>query len=215
MVGFLFRMQVANVAELLGVHADYGAEKLGGEFVQRRMQQQYFLIRDRAYAAAVDPRIDFLFAHFPTPHPFPIYNRHKQNFELSDSLDYLDNLALVDRTVGEMRRVLEQAGLWDSTSIVITADHGLRPELWHGQYTWTDELEQITAGPQSETVPFIARLAGQHDPRLYDRPFSNVLTGELSLAVLRGQVTTSAQALSWLDGHGGSEHSSIPAQSVR
>jgi hypothetical protein len=37
----------------------------------------------------------------------------------------------------------------------------------------------------------------------------------LSLAILRGQVTTSAQALSWLDGHGGSEHSSIPAQSVR
>ncbi len=93
MVGLLYRMQIASVAEIIGIHRMSSAENLEGEFVQRRQLQQYFQIRDRAYASATDPRIDFLFAHFPAPHPFAIYNRKGRDFTLSSSLDYFDNLA--------------------------------------------------------------------------------------------------------------------------
>ena len=213
MVGSLFRLQFENLREMLGIPYGTNAvsytDRLAGAFVQRRMQQQYFLIRDRAYAAAVDPHIDFLFVHFPTPHMFAIYDRHRREFTLSSSNDYLDNLALVDRTVGEMRHTLERAGLWEKSAILISADHGLRPALWRGHYSWTEEMDRVTAGGASETVPFIVKPPGRNAPMVYGMPFSNVVTGALNLAILGGQVSTPKQIAAWLDSHGPEEHAGI------
>src|SRR5262249_1845057 len=107
----------------------------------------------------------------------------------------------VDRTVGEVRRLLEQAGLWDSTSLLITSDHGLRPQQWRGRYNWTPELERLTANGPSDTVPFILKLAGQRQGIVYDNSFSNVLAGDLCLAVLDGEVSTPEEASAWLTAH--------------
>lgn len=206
----LFRLQVANVLDMLRFDGFSTSENLRSTYVQRRQQQQYFRIRDRAYAEVANPRIDFLFAHFPAPHLFAIYDRQRRNFTLSSSTGYLDNLALVDLTVGEIRRTLEKAGLWDHTSILITSDHGLRPELWHGRYNWTPELERLTAAGASDTVPFIVKLAGQYHGAGYDRSFSNVVSGDLVLAILGGHVSTPAEVSVWLD-----EHTAPSIKSVR
>ena len=85
-------------------------------YLQRRQQKQYFEIRDRAYRAAVDPRLALLMLHLPLPHPYPFYNRRDRSFNLEGNLDYFDNLALADRTIGELRQALEQARMWDDTS---------------------------------------------------------------------------------------------------
>ncbi len=213
MVGSLFHLQLEDVLDMLGFHTAGSSlsysNRMSGAFIQRRQQQQYFLIRDRAYQAAVDPRIDFLFVHFPTPHMYAIYARRKRDFALSGATDYLDNLALVDRTVGELRGALERAGLWDRTAVLITADHGLRPDLWRGHYNWTPELEHLTAGGNSEAVPFIVKLAGQKLPLVYSKPFSSVFTGALSLAILSGQVSTAEQTAAWLDAHTAGEQASV------
>ena len=201
-VRFLFKLQFANLREMLGGDKGSGVESRD-EYVQRRQLGQYFQIRDRAYCEAADQDIDLLFVHFPLPHLFAIYDRQRRDFTLSDNLSYADNLALVDRTVGEMRRALERAGLWDSTNILITSDHGLRPDLWRGQMGWTEELERLTGGAQSQTVPFIVKLAGQNRPAVYDRAFSSVLSSELVLAMLGGEVATAEDVASWLDGHQG------------
>jgi hypothetical protein len=198
-VRFLFRLQLGNLLDMLHWGYEETSENGRDGYVQRRQQKQYFRIRDLAYAQAADPQIDFLFIHFPLPHLFAIYNREDQNFELNDSLNYADNLALVDRTVGEMRKAIEQAGLWDSTSILITSDHGLRPDLWRGRMGWTPELEQLTGGRQSESVPFIVKLAGENLGATYERAFSSVVSSDLVLAMLRGDVTTAQSAAAWLD----------------
>jgi hypothetical protein len=210
MVASLFRLQLENLLDMLRSSGPAGSENLGSPFVQRRQLQQYFLIRDHAYSAAADPRIGFLFVHFPAPHLFAIYDRNRKDFTLSASTGYFDNLALVDRTVGEMRRSLERAGLWEGTSIVITSDHGLRPELWRGRYNWTPELQRLTEGGASDTVPLIVKLAGRDRPLAYDKPFSNVVTGALSLAILGGRVSTAAETAAWLD-----EHAALRVQSSR
>jgi hypothetical protein len=171
--------------------------------IQKEQQGQYFEIRDRAYAAAVDPRIGLAYLHFPAPHMLPIYNRRAGNFKLNASLDYLDNLALVDRTVGEMRRKLEQAGLWDSTTLLVSSDHGLRPNLWRNRLGWTEEMENLTGGHTSANVPFILKLAGSRSGTMVEEPFSGVLTGDLALAVLRREVSTASQAAAWLRVHAG------------
>jgi hypothetical protein len=200
-VRFLFALQLGNLRDMLGWSSESASENGRDIYVQRRQLQQYFQIRDRAYCEATDKNIDLLFIHFPLPHLFAIYDRERRDFTLNDKLSYADNLALVDRTVGEMRRALEHAGLWDSTSILITSDHGLRPDLWRGRMGWTDELDRLTAGGQSQTVPFIVKLAGQNHGAAYDRGFSSVVSSALVLAMLSGEVSTAEDVSAWLDVH--------------
>ncbi len=202
-VKFLFELQAGNLIDMFRFGRSQTSENPRESYVQHRQLGHYFQIRDHAYADAGDPQIDLLFVHFPLPHPFAIYNAKRGDFSLTGDLTYADNLALVDRTVGEMRGALERAGLWQSTSILITSDHGLRPDLWRGRPGWTPELEQLTSGKQSETVPFIVKFAGQNRGARYERPFSSVVAGDLALAILSGQVSTPQEALAWLDGQPG------------
>jgi len=201
--GLLFQLLAGGIKGIFTNDRSSGWLRLQDIPIQRRQQSQYFEIRDHAYSAAVDPRIGLAYLHFPAPHMLPIYNRRSANFNLNGSLDYLDNLALVDRTIGEIRRKLEQAGLWDSTTILVSSDHGLRPDLWRNRLGWTAELERLTGGHPSANVPFILKLAGSNSPAMVEEPFSGVLTGDLALAVLRGEVSTASQAATWLHTHAG------------
>jgi arylsulfatase A-like enzyme len=179
--------------------SDNRGEHLTDPYLQRLQQQQFFRIRDRAYRDAVDPEIGLLFVHFPTPHLLAIYDRQRRDFTLSGKTTYFDNLALVDRTVGELRRELQRAGLWESTNLLITSDHGLRYALWHGGYNWTPQFDRLLANGSSPTVPFIVKLAGKTQGVVYDKPFSNVVTGDLILAILGGKVSTATETTAWLD----------------
>src|SRR5579864_1790566 len=199
MAALLFRLQFENFKDLYSFDGVSGSENLKDAYVQSQQQQEYFQIRDHAYAEAVDPRIGFMLLHFPTPHMYAIYNRWRRDFTLDSTIDYLDNLALVDRTVGELRARLEAAGLWDQTSILITADHGFRPDLWRGRYGWTQNMERVSERGASGLVPFILKLAGKRQHLIVDRPFSNIVSADLAMAVVGGQVSTAAQAADWIE----------------
>jgi len=146
--------------------------------------------------------------HFPTPHMYAIYNRWRKDFTLDSTIDYLDNLALVDRTIGELRAELETAGLWDRTNVLITADHGFRPDMWRGRYGWTQNMERISAKGTSQLVPFVLKLAGKQDHVVVDRPFSNIVSTDLAMAVLSGQISTASQAAAWIDRRAGNTDTS-------
>jgi len=198
-VARLFEWQLVNLQDMFREGDDPGSERFRDAEIQRGQQEQYFQIRDHAYRYAADPRIDLLLVHVPAPHLLPIYNRRKANFDLDGDLDYFDNVALVDRTLGELRRAIAQAGLSDRTSLLVTADHGLRPGAWIGRVGWTEELDRLTERKPPETVPFILKLAGQKQPVRVERPFSNVAAGDLALAVLGGKITTTEQAAAWMN----------------
>lgn len=214
-IPFLFRLQMGNLVEMVNPKSEYSSENSRDQYVQERQQKQYFRIRDLVYATAVDPRIGLLFAHFPTPHPFAIYNRQRRDFTLSRTLSYADNLALVDRTVGELRRVLEQAGMWQSTTLLITADHGFRPDMWRDRQGWTPELERLTGGRQTPLVPFILKLAGEDRGLVYEQPFSNVVSGDLIVAILKGQIQRASDAAEWLDQHTQEKDAALPTRIMR
>jgi len=201
---WLFEWQLVNLSDMFRSGEDPGSERFRDAEIQRAQQQQYFQIRDHAYRAAADPRIDLLVAHIPAPHLLPIYNRRQGNFDLGGDLaghplDYFDNVALVDRTLGELRRAIEHAGLSDRTSLLVTADHGLRPGAWIGRMGWTEELDRLTERQPPETVPFIVKLAGQKQAMRVERAFSNVAGADLALAVLGGKMATAEQAAAWLN----------------
>jgi hypothetical protein len=196
---WLFEWQLVNLRDMFRGGEDPGSERFRDAEIQRAQQQQYFQIRDQAYRDAADPRIDLLFLHIPAPHLLPIYNRRKHNFDLDGDLDYFDNVALVDRTLGELRAAIEQAGLSDRTSLLVTADHGLRPGAWIGRMGWTEELDRLTERQPPETVPFILKLAGQKQAVRVEHVFSNVAGADLALAVLGGKVATAQQAAAWMN----------------
>ncbi|HEY1755831.1 MAG TPA: alkaline phosphatase family protein [Bryobacteraceae bacterium] len=198
-VAWLFQWQLVNLRDMFRGGDDPGSERFRDSEVQRAQQQQYFQIRDHMYRDAADPRIDLLVAHVPAPHLLPIYNRREHNFDLTGDLDYFDNVALVDRTLGELRRAIEQAGLTDRTSLLITADHGLRPGAWIGRMGWTEEMDRLTKRQPPETVPFILKLAGQERAMRIEHPFSNVASADLAMAVLGGKVATTEQAAAWMN----------------
>jgi arylsulfatase len=74
-----------------------------------------------------------------------------------DELDVLQrlydaNLAFADREIGRLRAAMEQAGLWDDTVVILTADHG-EAMYEHG---WVGHNTQVYE--ESIRIPLIVRF---------------------------------------------------------
>ncbi len=137
---------------------------------------------------SVDRAFGFTLVHLPIPHAPHAYDRKTGTFTLRNSpiAGYVDSLALLDRTVGELRRTMEKAGVWDSTTVLFTSDHGYR------------EAEALD-GKTDLRIPYILKLASQKEAVAYTQSFDTVLTADLLLGVMRGEITGPASATSWLD----------------
>jgi len=162
---------------------------------------RYKRVFDASLIAAVDAKLDLVFVHYPIPHPPAIYDRTKNDFSLESGTGYIDNLKLVDRTIGELRQELETSGLWESTTLIISADHWWRTEMWRAGPFWTPQDEAIAAEKMDHRVPFIVKFAGQQDRLAYTNSFNTVVTQELVLALMKGDVVDSNGVANWLDTH--------------
>jgi hypothetical protein len=146
---------------------------------RRLAVKSYLSILEGARALLDDPRPGLVFVHFPVPHVPAIYDRRSGRLSVTrfSNLDgYLDNVALVDRTIGELRQLLEAQGRWDDVTLLVTADHG-----WRERATYD--------GIRNREVPFLLKLAYQQSGLVFEKPFSTVATGELLAAILRGSVS--------------------------
>lgn len=100
---------------------------------------------------------------------------------------YYDNLKLLDRVLGELRREMEGAGKWDGTAVLLLSDHVMR---YRPAY-----LNE----PRDSRIPFILKLPGATTGAVYDRRFSAMVTHDLVAALLRGELQSVNQATAWLD----------------
>ena len=161
-------------------------------------------LRDTLGAAA-DPGLDFVMVHMPVPHPPSFYDRASGRLALGRKNSYLDGLALVDRTLGEIRAAMERAGLWDSTAVLVSGDHWWRArEVHQPGATWPDigwsaEDSQVMPQESDQRVPFVLKFPGRNEGTTYDRPFNTVLSADLLLNVLGGEVADACGADAWLD----------------
>jgi hypothetical protein len=113
--------------------------------------------------------------HFPVPHDSRISGK-----------SYVDNLALADQALGELRHALEERSRWDSSIVLLTSDH-----WWRGA--------DIVNGKRDHRIPFMLKLAGQKAEMEYDKPFNTVLTRNLLLELLRGNLASPADVAAWID----------------
>jgi hypothetical protein len=123
-----------------------------------------------AKTASANPRLNLLMIHFPIPHLPGILGP-----------SYVDNLILVDQTLRQVRESMVRAGLWESSNILISADHGfrLRPGF-------------------DNRVPFLLKLSGQTTCVEYNGPFNTLLTRDLILFLLSQPSPTPQIVSSWL-----------------
>jgi len=130
--------------------------------------------------------VNLILLHFPIPHTPGIYDRTTSSVSWAPQTGYVDNMVLSDQTFGEIRRTLETAGQWDSTTVLITSDH------------WNRGAPLVN-GKRDHRIPFILKLSGQKNGVEYASPFNTIITRELLMEMLRGNLTASDDVVEWLD----------------
>ena len=95
---------------------------------RRRHLATFRGVQEAGLALAADPTIGMAVIHLGVPHDPVIYDRRRGDYSLRavEGDGYLHNLALVDRSLGELRDAMETAGLWDRTTVIVLGDHGRR-----------------------------------------------------------------------------------------
>ena len=182
-----------------------------------RIQQEagFLYIREPALSAVADARFSLVFLHFPIPHPLGIYSRRLGQVTADPQSNYLDNLALVDRTLGQVRAALDQSGLGGKTALIVTSDHPLRVQRWRESGVWDEEEAAATGNKMGSFVPFLIHLPSDGDGSVYSKPFNTVVSKELALAILEGSVTDQPGVARWLDAAGDAAKSTVHQTALR
>jgi len=150
----------------------------------------------------VDGNIELAFIHLPVPHPPYIYDRAQRVWDVTGEREYLDNLALADRALGELRNAMEAAGTWNRTTVVVSSDHWWRSDFWRPvKNFWSRGDAVIQSNQVDHRVPLIIRLAGQKTGSTYDANINTVLTHDLILEILKKKVSGPDEVKDWLDRH--------------
>jgi hypothetical protein len=144
---------------------------------------------DLAIRTASNGRFGLVLLHLPLPHLPGVYDQAAGRLTVSNfggaEAEYLDNLALVDRVVGELRRALERARLLDRTWIVASSDRWWR-------------ASKRPDGQVDRRVPFLVRPPDGGRAVHVDGAFSTLGTHDLVLAILRGSISDTDRAAAWL-----------------
>ncbi|HXG64854.1 MAG TPA: hypothetical protein VNO70_07080 [Blastocatellia bacterium] len=157
-------------------------------------------ILEDAKRMAVDPALGLILVHWSVPHLPVIYNRRAGDFTWNKECNYLDNLALADRALGEVRRAMEAAGLWDSAVVLVTSDHPLKIKRWANKFPHIPAEDAAAIGRGLDPrIPFVLKLAGQQESITFDPAMNTVLTHDLFLGLLRGELSTPESVVSWLE----------------
>ena len=172
------------------------------ELRRRKHFSDFNSIYRQAIEAATDRDLGVIMIHWPIPHYPNIYNRAEGRVSAASDQSYLDNLALVDRTLADIRNAMESNGTWDNTVVLVTSDHWWRDSLWRHYKVLTAEDEAATRSVVDRRVPFILKMAGSDQQgAAFGAPFNTILTHDLMLSILRGEVSDTKGAADWLERH--------------
>ena len=167
---------------------------LPGLGINRQRLVSHTEIKSRAELMAVDEDIDLLFVHYPIPHRPIIYDRRRPRMTTFRTTK-ADYLVLVDRTLGDLRAVMEENGVWDDTTVIVTADHG----VWDENYGLPPApLNRNDIGIRR--VPLLMKLPRQRTRVVVSDSLHASVLHDLLLNLLQGQIVEPDDARVWLEG---------------
>jgi hypothetical protein len=143
----------------------------------------------QAKMLAADPKYNLSLFHLAPPHKPGVYLPAGKSFTvvpMRKADGYFNNLALADRMLGEIRQSVVRAGLQDKTWFIVSTDH-----WWRESAIWDGRVDH--------RVPFMVRPPGSDHGVEFGAMINTVLTHDLVLAVLRGEVRDLQQAATWLE----------------
>jgi hypothetical protein len=164
-------------------------------------QERYADMHAAALAAVADPSIDFVFLHYGIPHSPGIYDPTEHRLltaPTSDTAGYNCNLALADRTLGELSVEAGKAGLGTSTAFILTSDHWWR---------WSPWLER----EPDYRVPLIIRAGNDGTAAMVESPLCTVHLPELVSRMIEGSVFDNAGVVGWLE----QKHGPVPVGYIK
>jgi hypothetical protein len=150
----------------------------------------YLAISNEISLAVADPHHDLVYLHASVPHGPNIWDSKTQSFTLFNTSKegYFENLILADKLLGQIRGSLEQADLWDRSVVLLTSDHE-----WRHTYLYDNQ--------RTKKIPFVLKMPDQDTPFDFALDFVPMrITKDLLLRIQLGQITTSVDVASWLEG---------------
>ena len=157
--------------------------------IRRVVARRFAELGELAVRAAADDRFGLVLLHLPVPRPPGIYDPATGSLTpwtfRGAAGGYLDNLALADRMIADLRRGLRHARLDDRTWLVVSADR------------WWQASESYD-GQADHRVPFLVRPPEGGRGAHVDAVFNTLATTDLVLAILRGSIADAPGAAAWL-----------------
>ena len=159
---------------------------------RRSHTDKYLGTLDAALRDVSDPSLALVLVHWLVPHDPYIYDRATGELTLDPDPreGYLDNLALMDKALGQMLGALRRSRTLDRTAIIVTSDHP-----WRG----SDSFD----GKRDPRVPFIVRLPGTAQSYSYQVPLNTVATSEMLREILQGRLVSNDDLVRWLESREG------------
>jgi hypothetical protein len=143
-----------------------------------------------------DNTIDFAFVHLYLPHPPGFYERKTGRVAMGGS--YIDNLALADRSLGDLLHALGQTPSADQTTLIVSSDHSWRVGIWRDGFGWTKEDEQASSHGHFDPRPtLIVRFPNQTAPEEIPQPVPLLAMHDMIESMMAGQLTNPRQLESW------------------
>ena len=138
-------------------------------------------------------RLHFVFIHLPVPHPPGIYSRRTGQLCLCG--DYLDNLALADVTLGELRKEIDATPWASQTTLIVSSDHSWRVPLWKYQPGWTAEEEHISNGHFEPKPVFEVHFPNEKTGVVVDAQFPEMREHDVIASMLDGKLPGAPEEL--------------------
>jgi hypothetical protein len=146
---------------------------------------------NESLALVTNSMYGLMLLHLPPPHSPGIYRPEKDQYTIYGMpkvTGYFNNLMLADHFLGKLREAMEKSGQWDKTWLILSADH-----------SWRDS--RLYDGQRDLRVPFLLKAPGQSKSIKLSSQMNTVLTQDLILAILRGEIIDQQNAAAWLDTH--------------
>ncbi len=142
------------------------------ENVEQDIERKNYISRhsrmvEDSQQSVADSKIDLAMIHLPFPHRQFFYQPETNSFD-NKAGNYLDNLALTNKVLGEIRQNMEKAGLWEDTTVIISSDHHWRIRFYK-EKGWgdvddliaKDESFAIMKNIENTKIPFFVKLKNQ------------------------------------------------------
>jgi Sulfatase len=156
-------------------------------FPLERHAQDMAALMPQAEALLRDQSIRLVFIHLPAPHPPVIYDRHPGHLRPVGS--YIDNLALADRSLGELITTLSGTPLAQKTTVIVCSDHSWRIPMWRSTSVWSTEDEAASHGIFDPRPVLLIHFPGQQAEHDVTAPFKELRLHDIIEHLLQGQDT--------------------------